>query len=71
MQIIFLDIDGVLVTRKSLKNGQSGVIEKFVIVDDDSDMGHLNKHLVRTEMEDGLTTAHADEIIQRLSACPA
>jgi hypothetical protein len=152
MQIIMLDIDGVLVTRKSLKNGQSGVrakadpravaqlnrvlketgaqivitstwrlvmgpgrfqyllrdewgvqgcvigttptcnaiksglaislprsaeiqawldlvrsssvvtIEKFVIVDDDSDMGHLNKHLVRTEL-----AVHLDLVGDRLS----
>ena len=45
-------------------------IESFVIVDDDSDMAHLSQHLVKTRMDNGLTAAHADEIIQRLSACP-
>lgn len=38
----------------------------FVIVDDDSDMGHLAPYLVQTSFETGLTREIADEIIRRL-----
>lgn len=40
----------------------------FVIVDDDSDMGDLMPHLVKTTMDYGLTSEIADEIIRRLNA---
>lgn len=41
-------------------------VEKFVIVDDNSDMGGLIDHLVQTYSFTGLTDELADEIIDRL-----
>lgn len=41
--------------------------DKFVILDDDSDMEHLMAHLVFTSMREGLTREHADEAIKRLT----
>ncbi len=49
-----------------IKQSSFLAVEKFVIVDDDSDMGHLTEYLVQTSMDNGLTPAHADEIIRRL-----
>lgn len=42
-------------------------VERFAIVDDDADMAHLKKHLVKTDFMDGLTSEKADEIINRLT----
>lgn len=47
---------------------QKGLIEAFVILDDDGDMGHLAAHLVRTEFEIGLTPAQAEYAIAILEA---
>lgn len=41
-------------------------IEKFVIIDDDADMGRLKTHLVQTEFKNGLQENHVMEIIERL-----
>lgn len=38
----------------------------FVIIDDDSDMGPLKPHLVKTDNHYGLTAERADEVIRRL-----
>jgi hypothetical protein len=43
-------------------------VERFVIVDDDEDMGELTSHLVRTAWEVGMTTDIANEIIVKLNA---
>lgn len=42
-------------------------VEKFVILDDDSDMVHLMSHLLQTDGEFGLTNEIADEAIKRLN----
>ncbi len=42
-------------------------VEKFVILDDDSDMVHLMPHLLQTDGEFGLTNEIADEAIKRLN----
>jgi hypothetical protein len=44
-----------------------GKTDKFVILDDDVDMGHLMPHLIRTDPATGLTPEIADEVIARLS----
>jgi hypothetical protein len=41
--------------------------EKFVILDDDSDMGNLMHHLVKTKSETGLTKELAEKVINLLS----
>lgn len=42
-------------------------VERFVILDDDDDMGHLKPNLVQTSFENGgLTDEHVNEIIRRL-----
>jgi len=38
-------------------------IEKFIIIDDSSDMGRLLPKLIRTKFEDGLLDEHVDKII--------
>jgi len=157
MKVVFLDIDGVLITRKSLTNGQSGLrakadpqavkqlnrlikatgaqivvsstwrtamgpdrlqtllrdewgvqgsvigatpvcnairagivlshargaeiqawltlangsemtrVQRFVILDDENDMGELSEHLIQTEFETGLMRAHVDLAIDKLN----
>ena len=42
-------------------------VEKFVILDDDVDMGPLQAHLVKTETEVGLTMCEAEMAITRLN----
>ena len=42
-------------------------VEKFVILDDDSDMVHLMDHLLQTDGEFGLTEEIADEAIEMLN----
>jgi hypothetical protein len=42
-------------------------VEKFVILDDDSDMEHLMSHLLHIDGEFGLTNEIADEAIKRLN----
>ena len=42
-------------------------VERFVILDDDSDMEHLLPYLVRCDGMTGLTDAEADEVIKRLN----
>ena len=43
-------------------------VERFVIIDDDSDMVHLMDRLVQTGMKKGLTQALAEEVVQKLSS---
>lgn len=43
------------------------VVSKFVILDDDSDMAHLEPFLVKTPYETGLTPELADKAIEMLS----
>lgn len=45
-------------------------IEKFVIIDDDSDMGRIRTHQVLTKFEDGLQDFHVDRIIEILGRVP-
>ena len=42
-------------------------VDKFIILDDDSDMVHLMSHLLQTDGEFGLTNEIADEAIKRLN----
>lgn len=42
------------------------VIERFAIVDDDSDMEHLHPHLIQTSFDVGLTSIQATKIISHL-----
>lgn len=42
-------------------------VERFVILDDDSDMVHLMEHLLQTDGEFGLTNEIANEAIKRLN----
>lgn len=41
-------------------------VEKFVIIDDDSDMGKLLPHLVKTLFEDGIQDSHVQKIVSIL-----
>lgn len=41
-------------------------VEKFIIIDDDSDMGRLRTHLILTKFEDGIQDIHVDRIIEIL-----
>lgn len=41
-------------------------VNRFAIVDDDSDMGVLLRHLVKTSFDTGLTMDKADELIKKL-----
>lgn len=41
-------------------------VDKYIIIDDDSDMGKLHTHHVKTLFEDGLLDEHVDVIIERL-----
>ena len=43
-------------------------VERFVIVDDDSDMAHLMPQLVQTSWQSGMDGIHALEIISRLTS---
>ena len=43
-------------------------VERFAIVDDDSDMGHLLPHLVQTSHDHGMLDEHADALIAALGA---
>ena len=45
-------------------------IEKFVIIDDDTDMGRIRTHQVVTKFEDGLLDFHVDRIIEILGRVP-
>lgn len=45
-------------------------VESFVILDDDSDMGHLAHRLVETDCVIGLTQEDADRAIAILNAPP-
>jgi len=40
-------------------------VDKFVILDDDSDMVHLKDHLVKTYFYDGLTKENAEEVVEK------
>jgi hypothetical protein len=42
-------------------------VNRFVIVDDDSDMAHLAPHLVKTNGREGLTAELTDDVIRRLN----
>ncbi len=42
-------------------------IEKFIIIDDEADMCHLLKYLVRTDYEVGITDENVEEAIKRLN----
>lgn len=44
-----------------------GSYSKYVIIDDDRDVGLLAKHAVFTEFKTGLLDSHVDEILKRLS----
>jgi hypothetical protein len=41
-------------------------VESFVILDDESDMGHLSDHLVKTEFSTGLQDEHVRQAIEML-----
>jgi hypothetical protein len=41
-------------------------VEKFVILDDDTDMAHLRPHLVKTNFVNGLTEREAKEVLKKL-----
>lgn len=41
-------------------------IDKFVIIDDDSDMGRLSNHLIKTLFEDGIQDSHVQKIVSIL-----
>ena len=45
-------------------------VTRFVILDDDSDMGHLLPYLVQTDPREGLTDEIADDAIARLTGTP-
>lgn len=40
--------------------------EQFVIIDDDSDMGELSEHLIKTDVQHGLQDEHVERIIEIL-----
>lgn len=42
------------------------VVDKFVIIDDDADMGNLMDHLIKTSWETGLQDEHVDMAIKIL-----
>jgi HAD domain in Swiss Army Knife RNA repair proteins len=46
---------------------QRGDVEKFIILDDDTDMIHLLPHLVKTTFQFGLTEETASIAIQKLN----
>lgn len=48
-------------------NSFDQVIEKFVILDDDSDMEHLLPYLIKTSYEFGLTDKETDLLIKNLN----
>lgn len=41
-------------------------VDRFVIIDDEEEMGELNDHLVETSFETGITRAVADKVIHFL-----
>lgn len=43
-------------------------VDRFVIVDDDSDMGKLRRFLVKTNFDDGLQDTHLDQMAKMLHA---
>lgn len=43
-------------------------VEAFVILDDDSDMVHLTRWLVKTSFEEGLTQDHVERAVEMLSS---
>jgi len=43
-------------------------VDRFVILDDDADMGRLEEHLVKTEFDEGLTMEHAQRAIAKLAS---
>jgi hypothetical protein len=47
---------------------EHGTPERFCIVDDDGDMGHLKHALIQTDSFEGLTLDHARRIIDALSS---
>ena len=42
-------------------------VERFAIVDDNSDMGPVYQHLVQTSFDDGLLDEHVDHIVAMLT----
>lgn len=46
-------------------------VTNFVIIDDDTDMGALMPHLVKTDNNIGITEKNASEVINRLKPVPA
>jgi len=50
-----------------LKNWQNENIEKFIILDDENDMGKLKEFLIQTNMENGITGGNALQIINYLN----
>ena len=42
-------------------------VGRYVILDDDEDMGRHREHLIRTRFDDGLTDDEADRAIERLN----
>lgn len=47
---------------------ENGTPERFVILDDDSDMGHLLPHLIKTQSFTGLTEEITQRVIDALNA---
>jgi hypothetical protein len=71
MKINFIDKTPTMWEKRGIEiqswlNDNPGV-EKFIILDDDSDMVHLMSHLLQTDGEFGLTNEIADEAIKRLT----
>jgi hypothetical protein len=50
-----------------MKTAPEGSIGKFVILDDDEDMGELESHLIKTTWEKGLTVEAMRTAIERLT----
>jgi len=71
MKIDFIDVTPKLWKKRGVEIqtwlDENPGVEKFIILDDDSDMVHLMPHLLQTDGEFGLTNEIADEAIKKLN----